>query len=57
MSEVTWVMDDVCVCDNCGAHASTKEAIKHHSSCQPGESKRWQKFYEEQDGSDAMDCD
>ena len=47
MPEVTWVLDDVCVCNNCGAHAETEAGIKHFKTCKPGEAKKWEKFYEE----------
>ena len=43
--EVTRVEDDVCVCNNCGAHASSEKEIKHYKTCSPGESKKWEKFY------------
>lgn len=47
ISEYTWIEDDVCVCDNCGAHASSEKEVKHHKTCRPGESKRWEKVYGE----------
>jgi len=43
--EVTWVMDDICVCNNCGAFADSPEKIEHHKTCTPGEAKKWEKFY------------
>lgn len=46
--EVTWVDDDICVCNNCGAFADKPDNIKHHQTCKPGESERWQKLYSEQ---------
>lgn len=49
MGEVTWVLEDVCVCNNCGAFAETEEKIKHHKTCQPGESKDWEKIYNKQE--------
>lgn len=39
--------DGVWSCNDCGAHATKKEDIKHHASCVPGESKKWERFYEE----------
>ena len=39
---------DIWQCMDCGAHAKTAEAIQHHATCQPGESKRWQEFYADQ---------
>lgn len=47
MAEVTWVDDNICVCDNCGAFADSEEKIEHYKDCKPGESKRWQKYYSE----------
>lgn len=45
---------DVFTCNDCGAHANTKEGIKHHSTCVPGESEKWEayytKAYEEEEG-------
>ncbi len=35
-------------CNNCGAHGAKPEDIKHHKTCTPGEAKRWEKFYGEQ---------
>ena len=34
-------------CNDCGAHADKQENIKHHDSCKPGESKKWEKYYSE----------
>lgn len=45
MSEYTWIEDDVCVCNNCGAHASSEKKVKHYKTCRAGESKRWENFY------------
>lgn len=45
VEEVTWIDDTICVCDNCGAFADSPENIKHHRTCTPGESKKWEKFY------------
>jgi len=41
--------EGVWVCDNCGAHANEKENVKHHNTCKAGESKRWEKYYSEQE--------
>jgi hypothetical protein len=44
----TRVEGDIYVCDDCGAHAKhTPDAIIHHTTCTPGESKKWEKFYKE----------
>ena len=47
--EYTWVEDDICVCDNCGAYAPSKKEVKHHKTCRPGESKRWEKIYSQEE--------
>jgi hypothetical protein len=39
----------VYVCDNCGADATEASEIKHHATCRPGESKRWEKEYGDMD--------
>ena len=39
---------DVWQCNDCGAHADKPVNVKHHKTCQPGESAKWQKFYEEE---------
>jgi hypothetical protein len=52
-------------CTNCGAHSlESPKDIKHYTGCKPGESKRWEKFYEDafagtdcsKCGSDAKSC-
>jgi hypothetical protein len=53
--EVTWVEDDICVCDNCGAHASSPEKIEHFKTCQKSESKKWEKFYSSSDEEEVDD--
>lgn len=45
MAECTWVDSGICVCNNCGAFASSEEEIIHHGGCHPGDSQRWQGFY------------
>ena len=56
MDEMTYVdlEDDegVWQCDNCGAFELVKKGekptnIEHYKSCKPGEAKRWEKFYSE----------
>jgi hypothetical protein len=44
-SEVTWVDDGICVCNNCGAHAASPQKIEHFATCRRGEAARWEKFY------------
>ena len=34
-------------CNNCGAYADKPENVKHHETCTPGEAKKWEKYYEE----------
>ena len=45
----TRVMDNIWQCNDCGAHAATKEQVKHHDTCKPGESQKWEEFYGEED--------
>lgn len=45
--EITWVTDDICTCNNCGAFAEKPELIRHYKNCRPGESKKWENFYSE----------
>jgi hypothetical protein len=48
MSETTFIEEaGVHVCNNCGAHASSPEKIKHFATCQIGEAKKWEKIYTE----------
>ena len=37
------------ICDDCGAHADHPSLIKHHESCNPGESAYWQEYYDQLD--------
>ena len=41
-------------CNDCGAHGTVKEQIVHHKTCEPGESKRWEKFYTEANEEEKM---
>ncbi len=43
MPEVTWVEDDICVCDNCGAFSAKENTIEHNKTCKKGEAKKWEK--------------
>jgi hypothetical protein len=45
MPEITWITDEICSCNNCGAFASSPEKIKHFDTCRRGEAKKWEKFY------------
>ena len=49
--EVTHLVEgdflDIYQCNNCGAHADRAADIKHYPTCKPGESKKWEKFYDE----------
>lgn len=36
---------DVYTCNDCGAHANTAKDIKHHPTCKPGESEKWEAYY------------
>ena len=48
MGDVTWVEENVCVCNDCGSYARSESNIIHHETCIPGESKKWEKIYNEE---------
>ena len=50
----TEVTEGVVQCNDCGAHADTKENVSHYDSCNPGESKKWEDFYNEENYTDAI---
>ena len=44
----TRVFANIWQCNDCGAHAEGgSQCIKHHPTCKPGESERWEKHYTE----------
>jgi len=44
----TRVFANIWQCNDCGAHAEGgSQCIKHHATCKPGESLRWEKHYTE----------
>ena len=45
MNEYTNVVKHVWQCNDCGAHADSKENVVHHGSCTPGESKKWEEIW------------
>jgi len=47
--DFTWVSDDVCVCNNCGAHADSPKNIVCYKSCKKDKSKFWEQYYNEED--------
>ena len=47
-NEYTWVEDDICVCNDCGAFASSEKKVKHHETCRAGECRRWEKVYSQE---------
>lgn len=50
-TETTFIEDvGVHVCHNCGAQATEIKEIKHYEICKPGESKKWEKYYNENPG-------
>ena len=53
-TETTWVEHDICVCNNCGAFADSPQNIKHHKTCTPGESKRWENTYSHEKKEETM---
>jgi len=38
-------------CNDCGAHANKPENVKHHDSCKPGESKKWEDYYSREENN------
>ena len=36
---------DIVSCNDCGAHANKKENVQHYPTCIDGESKKWEKEY------------
>lgn len=46
MNEYTNVIEGIWQCNDCGAHADSKENVVHHESCVAGESKKWEKHYD-----------
>jgi len=50
-NEVTTI-ENMIHCNNCGAFAPVGKPIKHYDNCQPGESKRWERFYNEGENTD-----
>lgn len=44
----TTYLDEIGIysCNNCGACASSINAIKHYTTCKKGEAKKWENFYE-----------
>jgi len=45
--------DAVITCNDCGAYllytkGTPNPQVKHYKTCQPGESKKWKEFYEEE---------
>lgn len=43
----TYLDKDLCVCDDCGAHADKPKNVKHYNGCIPGEAKQWERYYAE----------
>lgn len=46
MNEYTNVIEGVWQCNDCGAHADSKENVVHHKTCVAGESKKLEEYYE-----------
>lgn len=44
-------------CNDCGAYAETEDEVQHYPTCQPGESARWEKKYEEAFHDDEFDAE
>jgi hypothetical protein len=45
--EYTRIDDNLYQCNDCGAYSEDPREVKHFATCKPGESKYWEKFYEE----------
>ena len=48
---------DVFTCNDCGTHANTVKDIKHHPTCKPGDSEKWEAYYtkvNEEEGGDII---
>ncbi len=35
----------ITVCNDCGAHAGSADAVVHHATCVPGETDKWVAYY------------
>ena len=59
----TQVTERVWQCNDCGAHAGSPRDVKHHGTCKPGESKKWEEIYENANAwidcnwFEVIDCD
>jgi len=45
-------IEDVYVCDDCGAYASRPENVQHYVTCQAGVSDQWRQSYNDADDED-----
>lgn len=45
-ADVVKIDEGVFQCLDCGAHAKTAEQVVHHPTCEPGDARRWENFYE-----------
>ena len=43
-------------CVNCGAIADTVQQIVHYQGCKPGETKKWEQFYNEAHDEELLQC-
>lgn len=50
-------VDDVVVCNDCGAFADSEDEVVHHASCRPGESQYWQAMYDQPDPEEEFDAE
>ena len=51
----TTVAEGIVVCNDCGAHAAKSTLVVHATTCDPGCSERWAKYYEEAVDDEALD--
>jgi hypothetical protein len=45
-------IDEIFVCNDCGAYGESAEAVQHFPDCTPGESEKWREFYNQPDPED-----
>lgn len=37
-------------CDNCGGFSRDPDSLLHYPTCQPGEAKKWEEYYKDEEG-------
>ena len=55
MGETTYIEEEgIHVCNNCGSQGTSVDNIDHYPTCRKGESKKWEKFYSENNDEEVM---